>query len=158
MKKADNFDATKWLVENKITSQSKLKEDNYNAIDSMAPDWEDEDGYELVLDNYFNTYGLEDPKEFAEEVYNNGDAQNNLAFDIAKRAGFKGRLGDLIKEQDFNRYCNMLAKLFLLNYGAAMGSVDRNDPKYQKEIQLLNTELPKLKSKAQLTIDKLQVA
>jgi hypothetical protein len=27
MKKADNFDATKWLVENKITSQSNLKEE-----------------------------------------------------------------------------------------------------------------------------------
>ena len=27
MKKADNFDATKWLVENKITTQSRLKED-----------------------------------------------------------------------------------------------------------------------------------
>jgi histone acetyltransferase (RNA polymerase elongator complex component) len=26
MKKADNFDATKWLVENKITTQSKLNE------------------------------------------------------------------------------------------------------------------------------------
>jgi type III secretory pathway component EscV len=26
MKKADNFDASKWLVENKITSQSKLNE------------------------------------------------------------------------------------------------------------------------------------
>ena len=26
MKKADNFDATKWLVENKVTSQSKLNE------------------------------------------------------------------------------------------------------------------------------------
>ena len=27
MKKADNFDASKWLVENKITTQSRLNED-----------------------------------------------------------------------------------------------------------------------------------
>ena len=41
MKKADNFDAGKWLVENKITTQSKLKEDNFvnvgmEEIEKMA--------------------------------------------------------------------------------------------------------------------------
>jgi hypothetical protein len=30
MKKADNFDAKKWLVENKITTQSRLNEDESN--------------------------------------------------------------------------------------------------------------------------------
>jgi hypothetical protein len=30
MKKADNFDSSKWLIENKITTQSKLNE---------RPDW-----------------------------------------------------------------------------------------------------------------------
>jgi hypothetical protein len=30
MKKADNFDASKWLVENKITTQSRLNEDELN--------------------------------------------------------------------------------------------------------------------------------
>ena len=33
MKKADNFDASKWLVENKITTQSKLNED----LDALQP-------------------------------------------------------------------------------------------------------------------------
>jgi hypothetical protein len=33
MKKADNFDATKWLVENKITSQSRLNENK--SIDNI---------------------------------------------------------------------------------------------------------------------------
>jgi hypothetical protein len=32
MKKADNFDATKWLVENKITTQSRLKETKISGI------------------------------------------------------------------------------------------------------------------------------
>jgi hypothetical protein len=135
-----------------------IKEEDYNAIDSMAPDWQDEDGYELVLDQYFDTYGLEDPEEFAFEVFDNGDAQNNLAFDIAKRAGFKGEdIMDLIDEEDFNRYCNMLAQFFLLKHGNAMGSISEEEyPEYEKRIKQLNTELPKLKAKAQPTIDQLQ--
>jgi hypothetical protein len=41
MKKADNFDARKWLVENKITTQSRLNEDNFvnvgiEEIEKMA--------------------------------------------------------------------------------------------------------------------------
>jgi hypothetical protein len=32
MKKADNFDATKWLIENKITTQSRLKETKISGI------------------------------------------------------------------------------------------------------------------------------
>jgi hypothetical protein len=41
MKKADNFDAGKWLVENKITTQSRLNEDNFvnvgmEEIEKMA--------------------------------------------------------------------------------------------------------------------------
>jgi len=34
MKKADNFDSSKWLIENKITTQSKLNEDE--NIDLMS--------------------------------------------------------------------------------------------------------------------------
>jgi hypothetical protein len=33
MKKADNFDAGKWLVENKLTIQSRLNED----LDALQP-------------------------------------------------------------------------------------------------------------------------
>jgi hypothetical protein len=33
MKKADNFDASKWLVENKITFQSKLNEDSISNFE-----------------------------------------------------------------------------------------------------------------------------
>jgi len=54
MKKADNFDAKQWLVENKITTQSRLNENEYEdedydlndafkAAPSVAP-------YEDVLD------------------------------------------------------------------------------------------------------------
>jgi len=40
MKKADNFDASKWLVENKITTQSRLNENL--------------DIFKKVLDKYLN--------------------------------------------------------------------------------------------------------
>jgi hypothetical protein len=33
MKKADNFDASKWLVENKITTQSRLNEDSMSNFE-----------------------------------------------------------------------------------------------------------------------------
>jgi hypothetical protein len=123
-----------------------------------TPNWESIDEYESILDDYFDTYGLEDPEEFAFEVFDNGDAQNNLAFDIAKRAGFKGEdIMDLIDEEDFNRYCNMLAQFFLLKHGNYMGSISEEEyPEYEKRIKQLNTELPKLKTKAQPTIDQLQ--
>ena len=32
MKKADNFDAKQWLVENKITTQSRLNEEENNTL------------------------------------------------------------------------------------------------------------------------------
>ena len=35
MKKADNFDASKWLVENKVTFQSRLNEDEAYLSPSM---------------------------------------------------------------------------------------------------------------------------
>jgi hypothetical protein len=36
MKKADNFDAGKWLVENKNTSQSRLNENNIEASELLS--------------------------------------------------------------------------------------------------------------------------
>jgi hypothetical protein len=53
MKKADNFDATKWLVENKITTQSRLNE-------------EVSDDVKQFLNNEFEIY-LEGGDSFEEE-------------------------------------------------------------------------------------------
>jgi len=36
MKKADNFNATKWLIENKSTSQSRLNENNKEASELLS--------------------------------------------------------------------------------------------------------------------------
>jgi len=38
MKKADNFDAKQWLVENKITTQSRLNENKIEGVDIEADD------------------------------------------------------------------------------------------------------------------------
>jgi hypothetical protein len=43
MKKADNFDASKWLVENKITFQSRLNENKIPGVDV------DNDGEQITL-------------------------------------------------------------------------------------------------------------
>jgi len=43
MKKADNFDASKWLVENKITFQSRLNENKIESVDV------DNDGEQITL-------------------------------------------------------------------------------------------------------------
>ena len=40
MKKADNFDASKWLTENKITTQSKLNEDEMQNMSSAYPQYD----------------------------------------------------------------------------------------------------------------------
>ena len=38
MKKADNFDASKWLIENKITTQSRLNENQIPGVDVEVDD------------------------------------------------------------------------------------------------------------------------
>jgi hypothetical protein len=43
MKKADNFDASKWLIENKITTQSRLNENKIPGVDV------DNDGEQITL-------------------------------------------------------------------------------------------------------------
>jgi hypothetical protein len=40
MKKADNFDAKQWLVENKITTQSRINEDDMQNMSSTYPQYD----------------------------------------------------------------------------------------------------------------------
>ena len=56
MKKADNFDAKQWLVENKITTQSRLNEENqpYKIISKQRNDWR----VELKNETYTTPDGL----------------------------------------------------------------------------------------------------
>lgn len=100
--------------------------------DNFTPDWRDYEGYELLLEDYFDMYDLNEsnPEDFWTQV-DEGDMMNNLAFDIAKRSGFEGDFGSLIDEEEFNSYCNALALIFILDYGADTFIVDRNNPKFK---------------------------
>jgi hypothetical protein len=49
MKKADNFNASKWLVENKITTQSRLNEDLTDEIASLPNHHTAEDIKDAIL-------------------------------------------------------------------------------------------------------------
>jgi hypothetical protein len=53
MKKADNFNPAKWLVENKITTQSRLNESNLVNIPNNHPLKKD---VESVFDTIFEPY------------------------------------------------------------------------------------------------------
>ena len=44
MKKADNFNPGQWLVENKLTSSSKLLKENQNPEEHKLKQWVEEDG------------------------------------------------------------------------------------------------------------------
>ena len=100
-----------------------------NAIDSLAPDWRDYEGYETVLEGYFDQYDITDAQSFKDEQ-DNGDLMNNLAFDIAKREGFKGNLDTLIRKNvRLNRMCNLLAEKFMLKYAIDTFLLEGEDKK-----------------------------
>ena len=62
MKKADNFDASKWLIENKITTQSRLNE--------MAAKFRDLIIYKTTDDEKFKQqYYLKLVKKYSPEFY-----------------------------------------------------------------------------------------
>jgi hypothetical protein len=86
-----------------------ITEGHYRKLitEVATPNWENIDEYKSILDDYFDTYNFKDPKEFIK--YSNGELMKQFALDIALKAGFKGNMSDLIDEEDFNIYCNMLA-------------------------------------------------
>ena len=94
-----------------------IKEGN-NAIDPSAPSWNDYEGYEILLEQYFDTYDIVDEESFNSEL-ENGDMMNNLAMDILKRKGVK--LTDY--ESTENIEANKLAKEFIIQYAEDMGII-----------------------------------
>jgi hypothetical protein len=85
MKKADNFDAKKWLVENKVTFQSRLNEEENSKFDDNAKaygilfiDNDDEDEIEETpyiwndekMEALVMSMGYEDAEEIAGEFTN----------------------------------------------------------------------------------------
>ena len=125
---------------NKAISASKNNQ-KFNAIDSLSPDWQDYEGYESVLEDLFEAYEINSPEEFMLEL-DNFSLVNDLAFDIAKRAGFKGNLNDLIDNETFNLYCNALAAQFYLQYGQDMDLLDDTNF-YNKKMRYYDSMLKK---------------
>jgi len=88
MKKADNFDATKWLVENKITFQSRLNENKIPGVDvevdddmiTLSGDSGDYDGF--IEDDGTVSFSV---------VYEDEDDRDGMEFDDEN---WKGILGD----------------------------------------------------------------
>ena len=88
MKKADNFDAKQWLVENKITTQSRLNENqipdvNIDIDDDMVTLSGDSGEYDgFIEDNGTVSFSV---------VYEDEDDRNGMEFD---EDNWKSILGD----------------------------------------------------------------
>jgi hypothetical protein len=75
MKKADNFDASKWLVENKITSQSKLNEEYESYKGGAGPDEDQQEKNTKTLGVLLKKDGIPfiEDREYAKELWGSPD-------------------------------------------------------------------------------------
>jgi hypothetical protein len=88
MKKADNFNVNKWLIENKITTQSRLNENKIPGVDvevdddmiTLSGDSGDYDGF--IEDDGTVSFSV---------VYEDEDDRDGMEFDDEN---WKGILGD----------------------------------------------------------------
>ena len=77
MKKADNFDSKKWLVENKITTQSRLNEGRFDGWDfdslvdylvELADELSENPQLESKVDKIiYNTVDIENIEDYGDE-------------------------------------------------------------------------------------------
>ena len=96
MKKADNFDTSKWLVENKITFQSRLNESNsfYQDMMSSNPGWNREKVMDMVKDEVDpdNEFDVEEHQEYLKD--------SEAYFDILQASGPTVKPGDEVEVFD----------------------------------------------------------
>ena len=121
MKKADNFNASKWLVENKITTQSRLNEENqpYKVISKKTEKSEfdnktKDDIYNLELKN--ETYTTSDGLTFQLKTMGNVMIPKDEKLDFDNKSHYffyiktlvydkNGKeLGDIPGEKSYERY------------------------------------------------------
>lgn len=113
-------------------------------------DWNDYEGYETLLDEFFDDYNLEDPQEFKDNIINGGsDAANNLGWEIAQRAGFTGDIDEYTDDKNLNLqiYFTQLAETFICQFAIDMGVINKNDPDYIKNKQKNDKFLRELEPK-----------
>jgi hypothetical protein len=88
MKKSDNFDTRKWLVENKLTTQSRLNENKIPGVNVEVAD----DYIELSGDSGDYSGFIEDNGTISFSViYEDEDDRDGMEFDDEN---WKGILGD----------------------------------------------------------------
>ena len=100
MKKADNFDAKQWLVENKVTFQSRLNENTfYDDMVKANPGWDRETVMDMIKDEWiddpeFSPGDFEDHQEYLKS--------NEELFDKLQSSGPTVKVGDEIEVWDRN--------------------------------------------------------
>lgn len=121
MKKADNFNATKWLVENKITTQSKLKEWS-NDDDS---DWMDQEE--------------DDPNDYDEEGNMKDDAyRREFGYSFQEKQNYEKILDQVKEKYNFDPFDTNSLKnydkieaeakeMYAQKYGSSFGESKLNE-------------------------------
>ena len=104
MKKADNFDASKWLVENKITFQSRLNENKIPGVDvdndgeqiTLSGDSGDYDGF-IEDDGTVNFTVTNDEEDFNNQNWKSILGKNHVFVKVANAIDTKVEaLGDYV--------------------------------------------------------------
>jgi len=87
MKKADNFNPAKWLVENKLTSQSKENENQKEIdFDTLEIDYDDDD-YPDFSDAYVSYAEYTDGTPLTDKELD--DFNNEYGYEIAQERALK---------------------------------------------------------------------
>jgi hypothetical protein len=102
---------------------------------SDKPGWDKYPQYKSLIKNkYVDIYDLNNPEEFRDQIIlDTADPINELAEDIVEKAGFDKDI--IYVNEDIGLYCNLLATIFLLQYGAETGVVSKDDPEYNKRLK-----------------------
>jgi hypothetical protein len=107
MKKADNFDASKWLVENKITFQSRLNENEEFSSDFPSLDYN-------TITNFIKSKGYKITSDYYDSGFdvNNGEYFVGVFDDHIAVTGDDGQVKDIpFNESKLNENEGLAAKI-----------------------------------------------
>jgi len=109
-----------------------IKEGN-NAINSSAPDWDDYEGYEILLEQYFDLEEVTDKESL--EIAMDNDLIHNLSTDILKRKGIQTPSGkdydayDSFQGSQEKRKAMKLATEFIIQFAEDTFIIDEQEAK-----------------------------
>ena len=149
MRKADNFDSSKWLVENKITTQSKLNE---------KPDWVNPKGdpYGINIKNDPLNQGPNDRHNIwnGEPQLISGELSNELSQYSDRKATIDSRISRKKNLNDYGmfRLISFEPKRLYYNkrnpsgyYGQYVVGFEKDDKVYPEELEMLKALLQNIK-------------